>query len=726
MIIHANIGHNKEHREVYTFAKNSRMNEKSDIDLNSDFSASGLREKSSPHEVRVFLCYRRNDGAWYAEWLNENLSEVEYTDSDGNLCCVRTYYDKTAPGVADWKQLHFPSLQASQALVLICTPGMAKDLSKRGHPDWVYEELSWWIQHRQTSPIVIDATGEGDRWLPEMIARKWPNINRIDLDKGQAEAGTADENAGFSNRIRERVIGAIRQSERATVFEDLERLRKLNQRLKWALLGIAIVSFLAAIAGFEVYRFSQQAETERQIAVARLAITQAEIIRNEEPDKIELSVLLALEAYKRTKSSEAERSLRASLNLLPRHHTRMEHGKNGLIIRMIFSPDGKYLASSARDYTARLWNVETGKELFVSKNKDVVLGLAFSRDGGYIATGSGDLYCEPVITTDTSSLSPKDCIARVLRVPTGEVVATFTQESSVLSVAFSPDGRLLVTGGCDRTARLWDIQAHKELARLFHGDAVDEVTFSPDGKYVATSCRDGYARIWSVPTGKMLVQMPHGEWVESVAFSPDGKYLATGTVGNTAYLWSVPNGEIVVSMVHNDRAHAVTFSPNGQFLATISYDMTALIWEVPQGRVAARFLLDAEGYDAAFSSDSKYLAIGSGDSLGRVWDWKANKEVTRIVNNQGFVARVAFSPDGRYLATGSSEEDHSVRLWELPYNTTLSSDRLEEEACSRLRRNLTMREWQQTFGSESYRMECPGLQQGQEKHPETQKGVNTN
>jgi WD40 repeat protein len=674
------------------------LNDKSHTNRKYDGEAPNSSLPVSPRDVRVFLCYRRNDGAWYAEWLYEHLTKTGYADSDGKPCRIQIYYDKIAPGVADWKSLHFPSLQTSQALILVCTPGIAKDFSKRGHPDWVYEELRWWIKHRRTSPIVIDTTGEGDRWLPEIISRKWPNINRIDLEREQAETAVASENADFADRIKERVIGAIKESERGTVFEDLERSKKLSRRLK---------------------QLSQQVEAERKIAAA---LTQAEIIRNEQADEIELSVLLALEAYKRKKSPEAERSLRASLSLLPHHLARMEHEKNGLIVRLIFSPDGQYLASSARDYTARLWNVATRKELFVSKNKDVVLGLAFSRDGRYIATGSGDLFCEPTITTDTSSLSPKDNTARVLHVPTGDEVATFTQDSSVLSVAFNPDGRLLVTGGCDRTARLWDIQAHKELARMTHDDAVSEVAFSPDGQHVATACNDGYARLWSVRTGKMIAQMAHGGWVESVAFSPNGKYLATGTAGETAYLWAVPTGKMVVSMVHNDRAHAVTFSPNGQFLATISYDNTVLVWEVPQGRVAARFLLDEAGYEAAFSPDTKYLAIGSHHNLGRVWDWKANKEVARIVNNDGLVSRVAFSPDGRYMVTGGHEADHSVRLWELPYKTTFSSDRLEKEACSRLRRNLTMREWQQTFGAEPYRMTCPGLPQGQEKRPETQEG----
>ena len=108
-------------------------------------------------DVQAFLCYRRADGAFHAEWLNQLLNGTQYTELDGTLRSLRVYYDKTAPGVADWKQIHFPSLQTSHALILICTPGIAKDLSRRGRPDWVYEELRWWTNNRRTAPIVVDA-----------------------------------------------------------------------------------------------------------------------------------------------------------------------------------------------------------------------------------------------------------------------------------------------------------------------------------------------------------------------------------------------------------------------------------------------------------------------------------------------------------------------------------------------------------------------------------------
>jgi len=216
-------------------------------------------------EIRVFLCYRRQDGAWHADWLYRHLNNTSFTDATGKACRVRIYYDKTAPGVSDWKKLHFPSLQTSQAMIVVCTPGIATDFSRRGQPDWVYEELRWWSGHRDTAPSVVDATGEGDRWLPRLITRKWPDINRIDLNKDDAVAAEGMD-VDFATRIRERIIGAIRESEQRTVFEDLQRSNQLTKRLAVALSCVGLLFFLATSAVVVALRARDAAEEQRRIA----------------------------------------------------------------------------------------------------------------------------------------------------------------------------------------------------------------------------------------------------------------------------------------------------------------------------------------------------------------------------------------------------------------------------------------------------------------------------
>jgi hypothetical protein len=122
-------------------------------------------------DVPIFLCYRGNDGSFFAEWLYKRLNGIEYLDSAGHRCRIRAYCDKTAPGVSDWKSLHFPSLQTTRALLVICTPGIAKDLSDRGSPRLGVRRTTMVMRKRGPAPIVVDTTGEGERWLPDLLTK---------------------------------------------------------------------------------------------------------------------------------------------------------------------------------------------------------------------------------------------------------------------------------------------------------------------------------------------------------------------------------------------------------------------------------------------------------------------------------------------------------------------------------------------------------------------------
>src|SRR5262249_55670438 len=144
-------------------------------------------------------------------------------------------------------------------------PGIAIDFAKRGQPDWVYEELRWWCGHRDTAPIVVDTTGEGDRWLPQLITLKWPDINRIDLNRDDAEAAE-NTSRDFAQRIRERITDSIRESERRTVFEDLQRFKRLTKRLSVALSCAVFLLFVAVITTVWALKASERAEQQRKVA----------------------------------------------------------------------------------------------------------------------------------------------------------------------------------------------------------------------------------------------------------------------------------------------------------------------------------------------------------------------------------------------------------------------------------------------------------------------------
>jgi WD40 repeat protein len=269
------------------------------------------------------------------------------------------------------------------------------------------------------------------------------------------------------------------------------------------------------------------------------------------------------------------------------------------------------------------------------------------------------------------SIEAEEVIYRGLPLLPPREVARFQQPPAVNSVAFSPDGEHLATGGRD-VVTAWDINTKRRVVTMRHSRSilnlfgqrrdVLSVAFSLDGKYLAAGSADGTAQVWETNSWKEVTRANCKGDVYSVAFSPDGEYLAAGSADGTALLWDISTKKRVAIMKHEDEVNVVTFSPDGKHLATGSDDGTARVWEVSSGREVARMVHGAPVYDAAFSPDGKYLAAGSEDDTARLWDVSTRKEVA-VMRHEDEVNVVAFSPDGRYLATGS--DDGTTRVWEV-------------------------------------------------------------
>jgi WD40 repeat protein/serine/threonine protein kinase len=239
-------------------------------------------------------------------------------------------------------------------------------------------------------------------------------------------------------------------------------------------------------------------------------------------------------------------------------------------------------------------------------------------------------------------------------------------DAIVLAVAFSPDGRWIVSGSPDATAKLYDVATGRPVCPpLVHPDTVFAVAFSPDGRTVLTGCADGQARLWDAASGKPMGQtFPHTNRVLGVAFSPDGKLVATGSHDKTARLWETDTGRpLTEPLEHGDIVRGVAFRPDGKAIATASDDKTARLWEVPSGRLLGEPLVHEEIVRAvAFSPDGKRLATGCSDKCGHLWDVATGKRLGQPMQHEEKVMAVAFSPDGTSLVT--SGDDNTVRFWQ--------------------------------------------------------------
>jgi WD40 repeat protein len=231
---------------------------------------------------------------------------------------------------------------------------------------------------------------------------------------------------------------------------------------------------------------------------------------------------------------------------------------------------------------------------------------------------------------------------------------------SVFTVAYSPDGTLLASGGWDGTVRLWNPRTGAEISVLTgHVGPVRSVACAPDGTMLASGGRDRTIRLWDVPARTPAgVLRGHRGAVRSVAFAPDGGLLASAGDDGTVRLWS-PIDRAQVGELADD-ARAVAFCAGGDILASAGRDGSIRLWDP-----AARNHTTAKGHrgavrSVAFAPDGGLLASAGDDGTVRLWNPIDRAQVGELAYD---ARAVAFCAGGDILA--SAGQDSGIRLWDL-------------------------------------------------------------
>lgn len=278
-------------------------------------------------------------------------------------------------------------------------------------------------------------------------------------------------------------------------------------------------------------------------------------------------------------------------------------------------------------------------------------------------------------------------------------------DGGVTALAFSPDGKTMISGSEDKTIILWNtINWENSKPLTGHTNAINSISFLSSGSrfysggdYTVRSwnmrgieldaTKGPTTHIWSVAvkrdssqwiagsfekniklydykTGKASNLPAHSKSVLAVTYSPDGKLMASGSLDETILIWNTDNYKVIDTLRgHGGNIFCVSFSHNGKYLASSSKDNTVRLWDVNSGKLLRTFRGHTDAvFTVAFCNDDNYLASGSVDKNAIVWEICNGEQLATLSGHSQAVNEVAFHPSGKLLASASI--DKTIAIWD--------------------------------------------------------------
>jgi WD40 repeat protein len=241
-----------------------------------------------------------------------------------------------------------------------------------------------------------------------------------------------------------------------------------------------------------------------------------------------------------------------------------------------------------------------------------------------------------------------------------ELVLPAGHTSGILTANFSPDGKFIVTGAADNTAKIWERESGKLLHTLIgHEGWVNNAEYSRDGKTILTVSTDSTAKLWNAETGLQIRTITEKDTkVLFAGFNPDGKSIFTVATTNDIQIWDVESGKLLATLKgHSERIESATYNSDGSKIITTSWDNTVRIWDSKTGKQQKilKSTISRPVY-ATFSPDDRKVLTASMDEAAGIWDSESGKLIFTLNGTSEYVVYAEFSPDGKKIITNSRDE----------------------------------------------------------------------